>query len=46
MPQAVLQMMLGHSTPYMTLRYLSDLNAEDVFRAHELASPVDNMGLK
>jgi site-specific recombinase XerD len=46
MPQRVLQMMLGHETPYMTDHYLSDLNADDVFRSHEQASPVDRMGLK
>ena len=38
-----LQIMLGHSSLAMTRRYVSTLNAEDMFRVHEKASPVDNM---
>lgn len=41
-----LQMMLGHSTLQMTRRYVSSLSAEDMFRVHEQASPVDNMRLR
>lgn len=46
MGEFALQMMLGHSTLTMTRRYVSSLNHEDVFKAHRIASPVDNMGLK
>lgn len=37
-----LQATLGHSTLEMTRRYCQALGFEDVFKAHELASPVDN----
>jgi integrase/recombinase XerD len=37
-----LQAALGHSTLEMTRRYCQALGFEDVFKAHELASPVDN----
>jgi len=40
-----LQMMLGHSTLAMTRRYVSTLNSDDVFKAHKIASPVDNLKL-
>lgn len=38
-----LQIMLGHSSLYMTRRYVSTLGAEDSFKAHQKASPVDKM---
>jgi len=41
-----LQIMLGHSTLKMTRRYVSSLGAEDMIKAHQAASPVDNMRLK
>jgi len=37
-----LQATLGHSTLEMTRRYCQALGFEDVFKAHEMASPVDN----
>ena len=37
-----LQAMLGHSTLEMTRRYCQALGFEDVFKVHEVASPVDN----
>lgn len=40
-----LQLMLGHASLYMTRRYVSTLGAEDSFKAHQKASPVDNMKL-
>ena len=40
-----LQNMLGHSTLAMTRRYVEALNADDMFRAHRQASPVDNLKL-
>lgn len=40
-----LQIMLGHSTLQMTRRYVSTLGAEDMIKAHRMASPVDNMKL-
>lgn len=40
-----LQLMLGHTSLYMTRRYVSTLGAEDSFKAHQKASPVDNMKL-
>ena len=45
MGEFTLQMMLGHSTLAMTRRYVSSLSQEDVFKAHQKASPVDNMKL-
>jgi site-specific recombinase XerD len=41
-----LQIMLGHSTLQMTRKYVSSLSEEDMFKAHRLASPVDNLGIK
>lgn len=38
-----LQILLGHTSLYMTRRYVSTLGAEDSFKAHQKASPVDNM---
>ena len=38
-----LQIMLGHSTLQMTRRYVSTLGEDDMIRAHEIASPVDNL---
>lgn len=38
-----LQVMLGHSTLQMTRRYVSTLGADDLFRVHQKASPVDNL---
>jgi len=38
-----LQIMLGHSTLSMTRRYVSTLGEEDLIKAHQLASPVDNL---
>jgi site-specific recombinase XerD len=38
-----LQVMLGHSTLNMTRHYVSSLNAEDMMKVHEKASPVDNL---
>jgi len=37
------QYALGHSSLEMTRRYTQTLNYEDVFRKHEIASPVDNL---
>ncbi|GAG87413.1 unnamed protein product [marine sediment metagenome] len=37
-----LQIALGHTTLEMTRRYTQALGFEDVFKKHELASPVDN----
>lgn len=45
MGEFTLQLMLGHSTLAMTRRYVSSLSQEDVFKAHQKASPVDNMRL-
>lgn len=41
-----LQMMLGHSTLEMTRRYVSSLGADEVVKAHQKASPVDNLGIR
>jgi len=41
-----LQVMLGHSTLHMTRKYVSTFGAEDSFKAHQKASPVDNMNIK
>jgi site-specific recombinase XerD len=41
-----LQLMLGHSTLSMTRKYVSTLGEEDLIKAHRLASPVDNLGIK
>ena len=38
-----LQSTLGHSSLEMTRRYCQALGFEDVFREHELASPIDNV---
>ena len=38
-----LQAALGHSSLEMTRRYCQALGFEDVFKAHEIASPVDNV---
>ena len=38
-----LQAALGHSSLEMTRRYCQALGFEDVFKAHEIASPVDNI---
>ena len=46
MGEFALQVMLGHSTLTMTSRYVSEINSEDMYRAHEKASPVDNMRLR
>lgn len=40
-----LQIMLGNSTLQMIRRYVSSLGAEDMIKAHQKASPVDNMRL-
>jgi len=37
----VLQASLGHAGLDMTRRYCASLGFEDVFREHEMASPVD-----
>jgi len=39
--QFTLQIMLGHSSLEMTRRYVSTLGAQDMFRVHQKASPVD-----
>ena len=38
-----LQATLGHSSLEMTRRYCQALGFEDVFKEHEMASPVDNV---
>ena len=38
-----LQSILGHSSLEMTRRYCQALGFEDVFKEHEMASPVDNV---
>ena len=38
-----LQILLGHSSLYMTRQYVSTFGAEDSFKAHQKASPVDYM---
>jgi len=38
-----LQLMLGHSTLSMTRKYVATLGEEDLIKAHQLASPVDNL---
>jgi len=40
-----LQNMLGHASLEMTRRYLSSLGADDMIKAHKIASPVDNLNL-
>ena len=40
----ILQRLLGHSTPTMTLKYL-DISQADVAASHQRASPVDNWRL-
>jgi len=40
-----LQCLLGHTTLQMTHKYVTSLGAVDAIRAHEKASPVDNMRL-
>lgn len=42
----MLQYMLGHATLTMTRRYVSELGQDDMIRAHQKASPVDNLNLK
>jgi len=42
----MLQYMLGHATLSMTRRYVSELGQDDMIRAHQKASPVDNLSLK
>jgi len=43
MGEFALQLILGHESLYMTRRYVSTLGVEDSFKAHQKASPVDNM---
>lgn len=43
--QFTLQIMLGHSTLEMTKRYVSTLGVEDMLKAHQTASPVENWRL-
>lgn len=43
--QFTLQIMLGHSTLEMTRRYVSTLGVEDMLKAHQTASPVENWKL-
>ena len=45
MGEFTLQTLLGHSTLSQTRRYTNSLNADDAFRAHVKASPVDNLRL-
>lgn len=40
-----LQILLGHSTLDMTRHYVDALGMEDALKAHEKASPVDQMGI-
>lgn len=41
-----LQLLLGHSTLQMTRKYVSSLGEEDMLKAHRVASPADNLGIK
>ena len=41
-----LQIMLGHSKIQTTMIYLTSLGAEDMLKDHELASPVDRLGIR
>jgi len=41
--QFTLQIMLGHSSLEMTRRYVSSLGADDMFKIHQTASPLDKM---
>ena len=41
-----LQTLLGHSTLSMTRRYVGALGEDDLKKAHEKASPVDNLNLR
>ena len=43
--QFTLQIMLGHSSLEMTRRYVSTLGVEDMLKAHQTASPVENWKL-
>jgi integrase/recombinase XerC/integrase/recombinase XerD len=45
MGEFTLQILLGHSTLSQTRRYTNSLNADDAFKAHMRASPVDNLKL-
>ena len=41
-----LKYLMGHSTLYMTQRYLKSLSAEDAIKAHKRFSPLDNMEVR
>lgn len=45
MGEFALQALLGHSTLAQTRRYTSTLNVDDAMKAHQRASPVDNLRL-